>query len=170
MKTDIQSTELHTRLSSGEDFVIVDVRTPLEFAMGHIRGALNIPLSKISGTLPGVEPSAQVVLVCQGGVRSAQAYRQVETSYPNLYDLPGGMVEWKESGIEVETGPKAPRSLERQTHFVAGLLLVLAFVLSSTVDPRWIYLAMLPAFGLMLDAMTGICPMTLILKRMPWNQ
>jgi len=61
------------------------------------------------------------------------------------------------------------RRLDRQTHLVAGLMLAAAFLLSHFVSPGWIYLALLPAFGLMLDALTGICPMTLILRRMPWN-
>lgn len=62
------------------------------------------------------------------------------------------------------------RTLDRQTHLVAGLMLVAAFVLWKTVNPNWIYLAMLPAFGLLLDATTGICPMTLMLRQMPWNR
>lgn len=67
-------------------------------------------------------------------------------------------------------GMKPNRSLDRQTHLVAGLMLVAAFVLSATVNPNWIFLAALPAFGLLLDAVTGICPMTLILAKMPWNR
>lgn len=63
----------------------------------------------------------------------------------------------------------ADRRLERQTHLVAGLILVAAFLLAAVVDRRWIYLALLPAFGLLLDASTGICPMTMLLRRMPWN-
>lgn len=150
--------------------VIVDVRTPLEFSLGHIRDAQNIPLSKVHGNLPGIEPSNQIVLVCQGGVRSGQACRQIEELYPNLFDLEGGMAAWKADGREVVRGAKTMRSIERQTHFVAGLLIALAFTFSSAFDPRWIYLALLPAFGLMLDAFTGVCPMTLVLKRLPWNR
>jgi hypothetical protein len=60
-------------------------------------------------------------------------------------------------------------SLGRQTHLVAGLLLALAMILAIKVSSTWAYLAILPMFGLLLDALTGICPMTLILKQMPWN-
>jgi ABC-type glycerol-3-phosphate transport system permease component len=60
-------------------------------------------------------------------------------------------------------------AFERQTHLVAGLLLLTAFALSRLEDPGWLYLALLPAFGLLLEAFTGICPMSLILSRMPWN-
>lgn len=64
---------------------------------------------------------------------------------------------------------KPNRSLDRQTHFVAGLMLVTALILSAMVHRNWIYLAALPAFGLLLDATTGVCPMTLLLAKMPWN-
>lgn len=68
------------------------------------------------------------------------------------------------------TAIPASRRLDRQTHLVAGLMLVAAFVLWKTVHPNWIYLVLLPAFGLLLDATTGLCPMTLMLKLMPWNR
>ena len=62
------------------------------------------------------------------------------------------------------------RGLDRQTHFIAGSLLLVAVILSRFVSPLWGYLVLLPTFGLFLDALTGICPMTLILCRMPWNR
>jgi ABC-type polysaccharide/polyol phosphate export permease len=68
------------------------------------------------------------------------------------------------------TSNACSRSIDRQTHLVAGLMLVAAFVLWRTVHPNWIYLALLPAFGLLLDATTGICPMTLMLRLLPWNR
>lgn len=61
-------------------------------------------------------------------------------------------------------------SVDRQTHLVAGLILVFALTLSQTVDPRWIWLAVLPTFGLLLDAFTGICPMRLVLRATHWNR
>lgn len=66
--------------------------------------------------------------------------------------------------------PIPNRKIDRQTHLVAGLILAAAFGLSLTVHANWIYLALLPAFGLLLDGLTGVCPMTLILRRMPWNR
>lgn len=62
------------------------------------------------------------------------------------------------------------RNIDRQTHLIAGLMLVASLILAKTVNPNWMYLAALPAFGLLLDATTGICPMTLMLKQMPWNR
>jgi rhodanese-related sulfurtransferase len=51
--------------------VVVDVREPHEYAMGHIPGAINLPLSRFSPReLPG---GKRVILVCQAGGRSAKA-------------------------------------------------------------------------------------------------
>lgn len=169
MKQDIQPKDLQKRLASGENLKIVDVRSPLEYASGHVPGAVNIPLGTIDKEIPGAESSDRIVIVCQVGVRSQSACEKVLNSHDDLYNLVGGTNAWRAAGFEVESCPKAPRSLDRQTHLVAGLLLVLAFILYRNVSPGWIYLALLPTFGLLLDALTGICPMTLILKQMPWN-
>lgn len=60
-------------------------------------------------------------------------------------------------------------NVARQTHLVAGIIVWTSVLLAAFVGPAWIWLAALPGFGLLLDATTGICPMTLILKKMPWN-
>ena len=64
----------------------------------------------------------------------------------------------------------ATRRIERQTHFVAGLMLVTALALGTFVAPLWYALALLPTFGLFLDALTGFCPMSAILQKFPWNR
>jgi len=170
MKKDIQPKELKARIQAGEALQIIDVRSPMEFAMGHIPGAKNIPLGSIQSDIPAVDRTATLVFVCQGGMRSDSACQRVAANHPNIYNLVGGTNAWIGDGFEVERNPKSPRSLDRQTHLVAGLLLATAFALYKTVSPAWIYLALLPTFGLLLDALTGICPMTHILRTMPWNK
>lgn len=57
------------------DFII-DVRTPAEFAAGHIDGAINIPVDQIEGkisTLKELKPGSPVLLYCRSGRRSAIA-------------------------------------------------------------------------------------------------
>lgn len=58
------------------DKVIIDVREPFEFAMGHVEGALNIPPSKLmSGAtkLDGVSKDTEIIVYCRSGARSAAA-------------------------------------------------------------------------------------------------
>ena len=56
--------------------VIIDVRSPQEFAAGHLKGALNIPLDQIQqkpDVIAGLEKSSEVLVYCKSGARSAVA-------------------------------------------------------------------------------------------------
>ena len=55
--------------------LLIDVRSPLEYASGHVDGAINLPLDQFVQGYQGVAPdkSRQVVLYCQSGARSGQA-------------------------------------------------------------------------------------------------
>lgn len=52
---------------------LVDVRTPSEFASGSVKGAVNIPLDKISGQLSKFKGKKNIVVFCRSGNRSSQA-------------------------------------------------------------------------------------------------
>lgn len=58
----------------------------------------------------------------------------------------------------------------RQAFVVASSIIILSFVLAHKVHPDFLYLALLPAFGLMISGLFGVCLMTNILQRMPWNK
>lgn len=55
-------------------------------------------------------------------------------------------------------------SVPRQAHLAAGLILAAAFALSLWVARAWIYLALVPTFGLLLHALTGICPVLTVAR------
>lgn len=56
-----------------EGAFLVDVRTPAEFAEGHINGSANIPLGQIRQQLDQFKGKGNIVLFCRSGARSAQA-------------------------------------------------------------------------------------------------
>lgn len=56
-----------------EGAFLVDVRTPSEFASGSVKGAVNIPLDKISGQLSKFKGKKNIVVFCRSGNRSSQA-------------------------------------------------------------------------------------------------
>lgn len=56
-----------------EGAYLVDVRTPLEFADGHIRGSVNIPLDKLPNQLSKFKGKEHIVVFCRSGMRSGQA-------------------------------------------------------------------------------------------------
>ena len=61
--------------------LIVDVRTPEEFAAGHYKGAVNIPLSDIQSRLPEFgDKNKPVVVYCRSGNRSAKAKAILESN------------------------------------------------------------------------------------------
>lgn len=54
---------------------VIDVRTPAEFASGHFKGSVNIPLDKIGVKASQLKKDQDYVLCCRSGMRSANAVR-----------------------------------------------------------------------------------------------
>ena len=71
---------------------LVDVRSPEEFAQGHLTGAENVPLDTLRGVLDGWDRSQPVRLYCAVGFRSYLAYRiLVQRGFTDVATLAGGM-------------------------------------------------------------------------------
>ena len=90
---DVSGPEAHKLVQAGAR--LVDVRTPGEFAAGHIPGAINIPVQQLDGRLNELEPrEAAVVLYCRSGHRSGNAARLLKSNgFPAVHDL-GPMSRW----------------------------------------------------------------------------
>jgi rhodanese-related sulfurtransferase len=97
----LQATQMINR---GRSTAIVDVRTPAEFAAGHLRDAKNIPLADL-GTRIGELDKAKVktvILVCQNGTRTDKAARLLKTAgFEDIYGLEGGIAGWTAAGLPV---------------------------------------------------------------------
>jgi phage shock protein E len=52
---------------------LVDVRTPGEFAAGHVKGSVNIPLDKVAAELSRFKNKKHIIVFCRSGNRSSQA-------------------------------------------------------------------------------------------------
>ncbi len=92
----ITSEEAKTIMDSGEDHVVVDVRTQGEYESGHIEGALLLPLDEIeliaSQKLPDL--NQKILLYCRSGNRSAVAARMlIKMGYTDVSDF-GGIIDW----------------------------------------------------------------------------
>lgn len=82
--------------------LLVDVRTPEEFATGHIAGAVNIPVDDLAGRLAEVPSDRPIVVYCGSGNRSARAsVILAEAGYTPIYDL-GGLNAWTEAGYSIQ--------------------------------------------------------------------
>ena len=75
---DTKNQELLTAIRNGA--LMVDVRTPAEFAADRVAGAINIPLDKIPRRLSQFKGNDMIVVFCKSGGRSAQAKDILEQS------------------------------------------------------------------------------------------
>ncbi len=86
---------------------IVDVREPAEFTgpLGHIEGAILIPLGELQSRVEELAREIPVVTVCRAGSRSAQAYNILrQAGFAQIANLAGGMLRWRAEGLPVEGG------------------------------------------------------------------
>lgn len=99
---DVTSTELQTMLKS-KDFVLVNVHIP--FA-GNIPGTdLSIPYNELQPNLSELpaDKNAKIVLYCSSGRMSQiAAVELVSLGYTNVWNLEGGMTDWRQAGFELE--------------------------------------------------------------------
>ncbi len=58
--------------------MIVDVRTPAEFAAGHFKDAINIPLSEVPSRIDAFKTDKLLIVYCRSGNRSGQAVKQLK--------------------------------------------------------------------------------------------
>jgi rhodanese-related sulfurtransferase len=83
--------------------VLVDVRTAEEFAAGHIKGAVNMPLDSFDPSALPSQPGKDVVLYCRSGRRSGLAAERVAASgKPAPPQLEGGILAWETAGLPVD--------------------------------------------------------------------
>lgn len=94
------STLQATQLFNKGKVQVVDVRTPAEFAAGHLRSAKNMPLKELAGRLGELDKSHPVLVVCTSGVQSAKGAAQLNIAgFADVYSLEGGFTDWQSQGL-----------------------------------------------------------------------
>jgi hydroxyacylglutathione hydrolase len=96
---DVEADELMMDIPYDENLVVVDVRRPVEFANGHIKGALNLPLNDLIDPLSMaiIEENQNLYVHCEGGYRSAIASSLIKRQgFHNLRNVAGGWNKIKE--------------------------------------------------------------------------
>lgn len=155
---------------------LIDVRTPAEFAGGHLPGALNIPLDDLRRALPALRAAAarrDLLLVCASGRRSENACRTLAGHEVAAVTLEGGTAAWAAGGHELRRPEGPARSvwaMDRQVRFTAGALILLGFVLGLAVHPAFQILSAAVAGGLVFSALTDTCAMAAALGKLPFNR
>ena len=94
---EIDAVELKAKLDRGDDFKLIDVREPHEFQICRIPGSTLIPLGELPKHLNELDPSAEYVMHCKMGGRSAKAVELLRQSgFKNVRNMTGGILAWSD--------------------------------------------------------------------------
>jgi phage shock protein E len=95
--------EAHALVESG-DVEVLDVRTPEEYAEGHVDGATNIDFyaADFADQVAELDRDQEYVVYCRSGNRSSQATAlMAEQGFTAVNDVDGGIVAWEAAGLPV---------------------------------------------------------------------
>ncbi|MER6414329.1 rhodanese-like domain-containing protein [Streptomyces humidus] len=168
------AAQARTRL---HELTVIDVRTPAEYASGHLPGALNIPLDQVRRALPEIRHAAEhgdVLVVCASGARSEGARKLLAEQGVTTATLAGGTGAWASQGHDLHTpaacDTRSGWSMERQVRFTAGALVLVGLVLGLLVHPALLLISAGVAGGLVFSALTDTCGMAVVLGKLPHNR
>ena len=99
-----QEALLERQQKGDEATYVLDVRSPEEYASGHVPGAVNIPYDQIASRIAEVPKDKDVVLYCKSGRRAGIAAEVLAgQGYTRLQHLEGDIVAWVDKGRPVDT-------------------------------------------------------------------
>ena len=155
--------------------VVLDVRTPVEFAEVHVPQALSVPLDGFSPNALVASGAAKreqaTYVLCGTGERAAQAAEKLAAAgFTAPIVVAGGTKAWIAAGLPVVRGAVHVMSLERQVRVAAGSLVLVGVLLGQFLNTGFIWISGFVGASLVFAGITGICGMGLILAKMPWNQ
>ncbi len=102
-KIDVNSAQEY--VAQHENAVILDVRTPAEYDMSHITGAMNVNVQNddFATMVAGLDKDKTYLVHCTRNPENGRSSRALETlqelGFKNLYSLEGGYVAWKEAEL-----------------------------------------------------------------------
>jgi len=98
---DISVQQGKEMIDRGEVFIL-DVRTQEEYNESHISGSTLIPVDELDIRLKELPRDKKILVYCRTGRRSVTASEKLENSgFTQLYNMKGGITEWKNAGYEV---------------------------------------------------------------------
>lgn len=105
--------EFDKKLNETKNVQLVDVRTPEEYAEGHLKGSVNYNLNAddFDNNLNKLDKSKPVMVYCLAGGRSGEAAEKMkEKGFTEVYNMKGGMMKWNAANKPVEKETSAPAS------------------------------------------------------------
>ncbi|MFF3084703.1 rhodanese-like domain-containing protein [Streptomyces nojiriensis] len=168
----LDADQAHSRLP---DLLVLDVRTPGEYATGHLPGALNIPLDHLTRALPDLREAAarsDILVVCASGTRAENARATLADHGITATTLTGGTRAWTDGGHTLQHPDHDRRTtwdMERQVRFTAGAVVLTGLTLGR-LRPAFRLASAGIAGGLVYSSLTNTCGMAALLARLPHNR
>jgi rhodanese-related sulfurtransferase len=97
----ISPNDLNAKLG---DIQLIDVRTPKEYAEGHLTNSVNINFhdATFADDMNKLDKDKELYIYCRSGGRSGKASKQLEKmGFTRVYDLQGGIISWNKNGLEI---------------------------------------------------------------------
>lgn len=173
VESSIDPRDLQRRLAEGCGARLIDVRTPGEFAAGHVSGSHLIPLDDLN---PEVFRSPRgdarpVYVLCQSGRRARKAIASLEAAgVGDCVLVEGGMQGWMDAGLPVVRSKHEGLPLMRQVQIIAGSISAVGAIVALTISPYFALVPLVIGCGLVFAGATGMCGLALLLAKMPWNR
>ena len=99
-EVEVLTAEETKELMDKQEAVLIDVRTPAEYAFEHIRGALLVPLSDFDPDFLPTQQGKRIILHCASGIRSKfAADRMLQAGFAPIAHLEGGILAWKRARL-----------------------------------------------------------------------
>ncbi len=95
----VSAEDLHDKIKGSANFVLLDVRAPLEFEDGHIEGAINIPVADLRERHTELKKEDDIILICSSGNRSSLGVSILaQYGFKKLHNVAGGMTGYSAAG------------------------------------------------------------------------
>ncbi len=153
--------------------VLLDVRTPSEFAARRAVGARNIPLDTIPDTIASgkLQKDVTICVICErGGRASIAANHLLKAGHRDIHLVNGGTEAWASAGLPLEGTGRKNISIERQVRICAGTLVLTGVILGFLIHLSFFGLSAFIGAGLVFSGITDWCGMGLLLAKAPWNR
>jgi rhodanese-related sulfurtransferase len=98
---DLGVSEFSTKVAEA-GVITLDVRTPIEFAEGHIEGAglIDFQSGNFENEIEALDKNATYAVYCRSGNRSGQAVKVMQDAgFTNVFNMNGGVIDWANAGL-----------------------------------------------------------------------
>ena len=98
---DLGVSEFSTKVAEA-GVITLDVRTPIEFAEGHIEGArlIDFQSGNFENEISALDKNATYAVYCRSGNRSGQAVKVMQDAgFMNVFNMNGGVIDWANAGL-----------------------------------------------------------------------